>query len=370
MLSMKLAKAVMVVGAVAGAMVVAVPRAAVAAPSFNFYTRYVVAFQDVNGIVSEDGNVYPAGNFGVAMAPGTSPSTIAVTNGGYEIVFHGSNGDLWYAWNTGSATGVQDLGLPMAPGTSPSTASDGLGYAQFVWHGANGDLWKTSPHGPIDLHVAMAPGTSPTITRPTSGGYTIYFQGVNGDLWYAYSTGGDFPVGIGDCGVAMAPGASPASAANGGFPDAAFEGRNGDLWKTTPQGPIDVGVAMAAGTTPSFTQWAYFGGYIIAVHGANGDLWSASNIGAYGAPTSVGDLGPALAPGSSPSVITSGFIYICLPNSITPCLFPPNGVSYLDDDIAYVSNTGAVSIEDKDTRNIVTIGQTTGNGASPSIAVG
>lgn len=48
----------------------------------------------------------------------TSPSLAVLSQGGYEIAAHGSNGDLWLY---GSA-GTLDTGLAMAPATSPSIA--------------------------------------------------------------------------------------------------------------------------------------------------------------------------------------------------------------------------------------------------------
>jgi hypothetical protein len=75
----------------------------------------------------------------------------------YAIMFPGSNGVL-----TGYETdyGQIPINAAMAPGTSPSAAPIPGSY-MFVWQGANHDLWATSPTGPLDTGVAMAPGTSP-----------------------------------------------------------------------------------------------------------------------------------------------------------------------------------------------------------------
>jgi hypothetical protein len=326
-------KAAALASTLAGATLIAVPHPARAAAgqvtasqgTSNFYEA---AAGDATGALTGSGNLYGSGGLGVTMAAGTSPSMIGQAGFGFAVAVQGSDGDLWAyeVCGSGGPANVFHITVPLAPGTSPSAALNGGGTAQFAWHGRNGDLWKTSPTGPIDLgpqgtgsmDVAMAEGTSPSMVQTFDGGdgYAIAVQGSDGDLWLLRNLGGSgAPTNVFHIAAPLAPGTSPAAAVHGnGGAQYSWHGRNGDLWKTSPTGPVDLGpqgtgsmdVAMAEGTSPSEVQTSD-GGYSIAVQGSDGDLWVASNdVGGSGAPTNVFHITVPLAAGTSPAAALNG----------------------------------------------------------------
>ena len=71
------------------------------------------AFEADNGQLSTEG---PAGrtDWGVGMAPGTSPAMVSLPGGGFEVGFQAYGGGLW----TVGSGGWTDWGVGMAPGTS------------------------------------------------------------------------------------------------------------------------------------------------------------------------------------------------------------------------------------------------------------
>jgi hypothetical protein len=89
-------------------------------------TSYMAVFQANTNTLWSAGAGTPD-NWGLAMAPGTSPAIIALPDrgslsGGEEVAYQGSNGDLWVATqnaDNGDWTGV-DQGLGMMAGTSPA----------------------------------------------------------------------------------------------------------------------------------------------------------------------------------------------------------------------------------------------------------
>jgi hypothetical protein len=320
--SVRAVKAAALASTLAGATLIAVPHPAraaagqVTAPQ-DTSTFYEAAAGDATGALTGSGNLYGSGGLGVTMAAGTSPSMIGQAGFGFAVAVHGSNGDLWVA-SPASGHAPLDIAVPLAAGTSPAAALNGDGGCQYAWHGSNGDLWKTSPAGPIDLGIAMAPGTSPSMVQTFDGGYgyAIAVQGSDGDLWVARNLGGSgAPTKVFHIAAPLAAGTSPAAAVHGN--DGAqysWHGSNGDLWKVSPTGPIDLGpqgtdsmdVAMAAGTSPSMVQTSD-GGYSIAVQGTDGDLWVASNdVGGSGAPTNVFHITVPLAAGTSPATALNG----------------------------------------------------------------
>jgi hypothetical protein len=204
-------------------------------------------------------------------------------------------------WSSGSAFSGS-LGVSVAPDTSPAVAPAlNGGCAQYAWQAPNGELSKTSPTGPIDLGVAMAAGTSPSMVGDPAGGYHVAVQGSNGDLWVASNIGGyGAPTFMFDIAVPMAAGTSPAAALSSQFAQFAWQGSNGHLWKTGPQGPIDFGVSMMAGTSPSMALLSD-GSTEIAFQGGNGDFWTET-ITAGGQMVSQDWPTPLMDAATSPSV--------------------------------------------------------------------
>jgi len=113
-----------------------------------------------------------AGDTGLGMMAGSSPSIAALSNGGYEIAYQGANGDLWTYGTARSG----DTGVAMMDGTSPSITAIPGGYYQIAYQGSDGDLWEYGDGGSGNTGDGMAAGTSPSIISLTGGG-EIAFQG-------------------------------------------------------------------------------------------------------------------------------------------------------------------------------------------------
>jgi hypothetical protein len=176
----------------------------------------------VNGSTASTGGTTDTG---AQMASGTSPALTAdnydVTTASFAAAYSmKATGDLAIYYS--SMDGSYDSGVVMAAGTSPAIASDGSAVAyndtlnpaahvEAAFHGTNGDLFYAfdpSPYAPlthVDTGLAMAPGTNPAITYDGSE-YQIAFQGLNGHLWL-YNTA---TASATDTGIVMAAGSSPA----------------------------------------------------------------------------------------------------------------------------------------------------------------
>lgn len=350
-------KAAAIAGAVAGMTLTAAPRASAATPSpLTGIIPYEVETNAGSGYLWGAGNPDPGLleflNEAQPMAPGTSPSVVALPGLGYESVFQGSNGDIWFS----GTAGVTDGRFAMAPGTSPSAAATPSGAFPWAAQGANHDLWKASPSGPVDVGAAMAADTSPAVaeippngTLYPNGDFAIAFQGSDGTLWDATQT-----YGTGSTHLRMSPGTSPATAydPSGGSFQMVVNGANGDLWTTSAHGPVDLGVAMAPGTSPSLTEFND-GGYEVAFHGANGDLWT------YGKLTT-GDTGLPMLAGTNPSIAAT--------ISVTTGILPTDNYS-----IAYSStfNNGWIFLDNEDTGpgNTIDTTDNVASGTSPSLAI-
>jgi hypothetical protein len=332
-LSTRAWKATVVAVAVAGATLLAVPQASVAAsrapaeapqdtvaafPLPQQISAYEITFQADTGDLSGSGLPYGTGSLGVAMAPGTSPSIAAVSAGntafpneGYVAVFQGTDGTLWYDTGVGSGS----LGPAVAPGTSPAVATapglpDGF---QAAWQGTNNHLWTTGPNGPIDTGLSMMSGTSPNIavlppqnsSFLPNGGAVAVFQGSDGHPWF-YTAGLSSSMGNS---AFMAPGTSPAlvpTPAGPGSFQAVWQGSNNHLWATSNDGPIDTGLSMMPGTSPNITElppviptFLPNGGYVAVFQGGDGHPWY------YTASSGSSSMGNStfMAPGTSPALI-------------------------------------------------------------------
>ena len=85
-----------------------------------------------------------------------------------------------------------------------------------------------------------------------------------------------------------------AAVAGGGI-QLAYHGTNGDLWVSGPHGPVDTGLGLAQGTSPSIAGLST-GGYEVAFQ-ANG----SNTLYVYG-PAGTGNTGLGLASGTSPTI--------------------------------------------------------------------
>jgi hypothetical protein len=102
----------------------------------------------------------------------------------------------------------------------------------------------------------MGPRTSGTRVRnQPSIPPEAAFQGKNGDLFFAFSPGAsssDTALTNVDTGLAMAPGTNPAIAWDGANYQIAFQGLNGHLWLySSVAGVLDTEIVMAPGSSAS-----------------------------------------------------------------------------------------------------------------------
>jgi hypothetical protein len=289
------------------------------------------------------------------LASGTSAAVtynLATADSPFTFIYNPAS-TPWYvdAWNSGESwntnhlllmandpiQGGQDIidsGLLMASGASPAITSDtnttqpepGGGYVtselgQIAFQGSNGDLWDDQWGGGFspttsgfDTGQAMASGTNPSITAynydTVATGFATAIHGTNGDAlvnYQVYSNAGAIGFTI-DTLATMAPGASPAiaydgttslynsSSSNGAHVEVAFRGTDGNLliWNGSTDTTTDTGVAISPNTNPAI---AFInGGYEVALHGTNGDLWIYNSL-YQGIDTDLG-----MGSGSSPAL--------------------------------------------------------------------
>lgn len=346
------------------AALVAVPRASAAGlPITAEISPYALLAQNTSGVLMDEESDYGLFSTGVTLAPGTSPSAAPIP-GDYQFVWQGANGHLW----TSGPTGPDDLATPMAPGTSPSLVTFPDGKWLAALHGADGTLRTNGSWGLLNMAYTLAPGTSPSVADTpvldldgiqVGDDYTLAWQGSNGHLWLW-----DPPTSPIDTGLAMAPGTSPSVTrlANTAEPEAqgnyfaVFQGSNGDLWtidSATGASAIDTKLAMAPGTSPSVSlvtigQGGY---YPAAFQGSNGHLWLYDGVG---------DTGLAMMAGSSPSLM------------ITPVDLPGQPLGDRAAYTGYASSTGVASVYGYNYVTETSIEQSIGGivaaGTSPSIA--
>jgi hypothetical protein len=252
---------------------------------------------------------------GQTMAAGTNPSITAVSTGGVEIAYQGSNGDLW----TYGAAGSANTGGAMMAGTSPSIVDITGDDYEIAYQGSDGDLWEYGYGGTGNTGDAMMAGTSPSITSYTGGG-EIAFQGSNGDLWEYGSTTNN---GSTDTGSGMLAHTTPSiTDVSAGEVQAAFQANNGLLWEYGSGGTGSTTETMLAGTSPSIAPQS--SAYEIAYQGSTGDLWDDTSTGAGG------NTGAAMMAGTSPSIagLSSGGYEIAFQGAVSaPVVTTPTPVS-------------------------------------------
>jgi hypothetical protein len=272
------------------------------APSDNKYTVNVYAFSQQAGASapaalasslpgyetasqSSDGTLWASGyhpshNISAILATGTAPSVASLGSGGFEVAFQGANFDLWTMSPAGT---LQDLGMSMRPGTSPGITPVPGGHYEIAYQATDGTLHTTGFLGTTGWGVAVSGKTSPSITAlgGATGGYEVAFNDANGDLWTASSSA---PGQSQDLGLAMAAGSSPGIAAieRGGDAEIAYQGADHTLYTTGHFGTTRWGLGLNAKSSPSITAVAAGGsdgGYEVAVEGANNDVWTAFSGG-------------------------------------------------------------------------------------------
>ena len=204
-------------------------------------TPRIAAFQAAGGDLFSLG---PQGwtDWGVGMAPGTSPSMISLPNGGYEISFQANGGALWSV----GTLGWINWGVGMAPGTSPSMiATQNAGY-EVSFQANGGALWSVGTLGWINWGVGMASHTSPSMISLPGNGFEIGFQANGGPLWTVGTAGWT------NWGVGMASGASPdVLALPGGGYEIGFQANGGTFWTIGTAFWTNWRAGMASGTNPS-----------------------------------------------------------------------------------------------------------------------
>ena len=279
------------------------PMAAGVSPSITTIASnggYEVAYQASSASVATYGDA-GTGGLGLGMAAGTSPAVTGTANGGYEIAFQANTSTLW---TTGSLGGGNS-GLAMAAGTSPgitaSASASSPGY-EIAFQASSHTLSETGNGGTVTTNLAMTgspaiagvllsqPASTTSLAPPVVPSLQVGYQ-AGGTLEYVSTV-----TGAGTTSQPIATGTSPVQVvlANGETPFF-WHGANGDLWRTTPNGPSDLGIAMAAGTSPSVVAFPD-DTWEAVVNGADGTLHSATPSG-----DSMGT-GISMAPGTSPSI--------------------------------------------------------------------
>ncbi|MHA6759553.1 hypothetical protein [Streptacidiphilus sp. PAMC 29251] len=191
---------------------------------------------------------------GFGVMANSSPSVTALSNGGFQVAFAGSDGFLWeYGAAAERRVGA---GLDVAPGTSPSIAAASSGGYEIAFHALGDQLWTVDDNvghpNPDGFHVLTA--TSPSVTSLPSGGYQIAFVGLYDSLLWEAGTAGDFRA---SAGLGVAAGTSPSITAGpyGVGYEIAFHAQGDHLWSVTPDNVgHDLGTALSAGTSPTIAS--------------------------------------------------------------------------------------------------------------------
>jgi phosphatidylserine/phosphatidylglycerophosphate/cardiolipin synthase-like enzyme len=119
------------------------------------------------------------------MTPDSSPSITYVPGHGFEAAFRGSNGHLFVVGLFDFLIDHADTGYSMAPHTSPSVAAFPNGEWRAAFRAATGRVWMlSSDHSLYASPYGAAPDSSPSVTAMPTGAWEISFQaeGIN-RLW-------------------------------------------------------------------------------------------------------------------------------------------------------------------------------------------
>jgi hypothetical protein len=227
-----------------------------------------------------------------AAAPDTSPSIVALTNGGVAVAFVQSSGEV--AVYDSFTRAFLDEGIA-APGTSPSLASLPGGVWEVAFHGAAGHLITGNDEGALQWDLGLWPGTSPGMTGLANGQWEVAFEAAGtADLWtWGSDKHGDWKLGI-------APGTNPAivGLSNGRYEVAFQAAGTGHLWTVGSDNHDDWKLGIAPGTSPAITIFPNGGHYEVAFQAAGtGHVWSVGYDvhGDWGLPMRAGT-NPAITP--------------------------------------------------------------------------
>jgi hypothetical protein len=204
----------------------------------------------------------------------------------------------------------------------------------------------------------MATNSSPAITPLPASGYEIAYQNSAGSVAVAGTDG------TGSLGLGMKADTSPAITLISGGYQIAFQANTGDLWVTGSSGTGNLGLGMQAGTSPSIAMIGdgallippeLTSNYEIAFQANTGDLWVTGSSG-------TGNLGPAMQPGTSPSIQGTQAITIATSGSPTTVT---SGYT-----VAYQSSAGVLSFYDTLSGQDFSTGLGMDNSTSPGTAHG
>ena len=140
-------------------------------------------------------------NTGDGMQTTSSPSIVALPQGGYEAAMAANTGQLltrgssWVSWGDGVRTG-----------TTPSIINQG-GSVAVIFQASGSNVLYYAWTGPISTPIPMVAGTSPAAVGLSSGGYEAAYVGVSS---------GDVIQTLGGLGSSTSPG--PADAGTGAAP--------------------------------------------------------------------------------------------------------------------------------------------------------
>jgi hypothetical protein len=152
-----------------------------------------------------------------AAAAWLSPNPSVAINAAHDqdVFWKGRGDGLWEAEYNGSWHGPYSLHMGVLL-SSPSATFGRNGSGPYVvWEGTNGHLWFTYNTGsgwlsPHDLGMGQF-GSAPDITLARDGSLYVFWRTTNGSLYYAHSgttpgpTGWSAPISAGDGSLATGP---------------------------------------------------------------------------------------------------------------------------------------------------------------------
>jgi hypothetical protein len=87
-----------------------------------------------------------------------------LSNGEYILAYQGSNSHLWTETSSGA---LKDWGLTMRAKSSPSIVALAEGGYEIAFQAAGGEMTVTGTNGTTNTAQGMAAETSPSISAPT-----------------------------------------------------------------------------------------------------------------------------------------------------------------------------------------------------------
>jgi hypothetical protein len=297
---------------------------AVRDPQTNNQWVYWAAPNDTLATAADVSGHWSLANLGFVLAPGASPTAVVeVRTGGPNpnqwVYYRDPNGHLIkLAYNATSGWEPYDFG-PMEAGTSATAVRDPRTNNQWVYWAAPNDTLATaadvSGHWSLaNLGFVLAPGASPAGAAETGTGNNnppqwVYYGNSNGDVmnaayteakgWSGGDVGGPIPAVTGTGAVVVRDPAGPNQWIY-------YRGSNGDLMKlefTAAFGwsePYDFG-PMQAGTKATVTRDPQTGDQWVYWEQPGNTLAQAAYVTGRG--WALAGLGFAMAPGASPAAV-------------------------------------------------------------------